>query len=197
MSVGLAATVIGLLVDTVEVMRLGKSIKRYIDQRRSSKGKIDIPKEEEKELRTLIGGEIGSKLVDTFISYVENGSTDPLMEVISGIEDRRSVDVSVDVIGRNPEIMYRRQFGKYPEYVYKYSTGGLDLKEFPVVATSVAKFLELVNNLHPVAKKRLILSTPVVLGFQIGQLIGSTAKFYPLHLVRDSGYGEVEPVIRF
>ncbi len=198
MAVGLAATVIGLLVDSIEVIRLGRHVKDYIQRRRAgSSESIDIPQEQEAEIRGLIGGRIGSRLVDAFISYVEEGSYDPLMEVIDDVEKRKSVDTSVDLIGRNPEVMYRRQFGRDPDYVYKQTAGGLNTSDFPHAALSVAKFLELVSNLHPLAKKRVILVMPVVIGFQIGQLIGSTARFYPLHLVRDSGYVEVGPVIGF
>ena len=198
MAMSLAATVIGLLVDSVEVIKLGKQIRDYVSKRRAgSREAMDIPQDQEAKIRTLISGRIGSRLVDAFISYVEEGSYDPLMEVIDDVEKRESVDTSVDLIGRNPEVMYRRQFGRDPDYIYKYASGGLDTSEFPRVAVSVAKFLELVSNLHPLAKKRVILVMPVVIGFQIGQLVGSTARFYPLHMVRDSGYVEVGPVIRF
>lgn len=48
----------------------------------------------------------------------------------------------------------------------------------PILAALAVKFLELVNNPHPLARKRVILVMPVVLGFQIGRLVGSIAKFY-------------------
>ncbi len=196
MAVGLAATVIGLLVDSVEVIRLGRHVRDYLRRRRSGQGEgVDIPRDQEESMRTLISGRIGSRLIDAFISYLEGGTYDPLMKVIDEVEERKSVDTSVDLIGRNPEVMYRRQFGSDPDYVYKYTQRGLEVGDFPRVATSVAKFLELINNLHPLAKKRVVLVMPVVVGFQVGQLIGSTARFYPLHLVRDSGYVEVGPVI--
>ncbi|GEM_PF-3201573 len=199
MSIGLVTTVVGLLVDSVEVVRLGKELKGYLSRRKSSDERIDIPSDQEDRMKSLIGGVIGSKLVDAFISYVESGDPGPMMEVIDGVERRKEVSASIDVIGRNPEVMYRRQFGRDPDYIYKYvpDQGGLSVKEFPLVAFSSAKFLELINNLHPSAKKRLILSAPVILGFQIGQLVGTTAKFYPLHLVRESGYAEVSPVVRY
>lgn len=198
MAVSLAATVIGLLVDTVEMVRLGRGIRDYVAKRKKGiRERIDIPEDQESQIRTLIGGRLGSKLVNAFISYVEAGDTDPLLEVIDSVEDRELVDITVDIIGRSPEIMYKSQFKRDPDYVYKHVTNSLQLPEFPVVASSVAKFLELVNNLHPLAKKRVVLAMPVVTGFQVGQLVGSIAKFYPLHLVRGSGYVEVEPVIRF
>ncbi len=199
MAVGLVATVVGLLVDTVEVIRLGKGVRDYVSRRRKGfKDKVNIPRDQENRMRTLISGSIGSKLMNAFISYVERGDSDPLLEVIDGVERRELIDVSIDLIGRNPEVMYRSQFSRDPDYVYKYVVQeGLETRDFPLVASSSAKFLELVNNLHPSAKKRIILAMPVVVGFQVGQLIGSTARFYPLHMARGSGYEEVEPIIKF
>jgi len=198
MGIGLAATVIGLLADTVEVLRLGREFREYVrERRRGSKERVSLPEEQESKVRALIGGQIGSRLVDAFISYVEEGDSGPLTALIDEVEERDPVDVAVDVIGRNPEVMYRRQFKRDPDYIYKYAPGGLKVGEFPAVAVSVAKFLELINNLHPAAKKRVILATPVTVGFQVGQLVGTTAKIYPLHLVRGSGYAEVESVVRF
>ncbi len=72
----------------------------------------------------------------------------------------------------------------------------LDIKDFPIVEASVAKFPELVNNIHLLAKERIVLTAPVAMGFQVGQLVGSTAKFPPEY-GEGLGYGEVEPVIRF
>ena len=65
-----------------------------------------------------------------------------------------------------------------PDYIHRYSVGSLNVRKLPILAALAVKFLELVNNPHPLARKRVILVMPVVLGFQIGRLVGSIAKFY-------------------
>ncbi len=190
-------TIVGFLVDSIEVMKIFKGFRRYWEERKLGKEAITIPEDQERQLKKVYRGRIGSKIVEALIFYIENGDHRYLNEVLLSIDDVRQVDVVIDTIGRDPEIMYYRQFKKQPEYVYKYQGDGVKIEEFTRVSKSISKYLELIGNLHPSAKKRIILVTPVVMAFQIGQLIGSIVKYYPLHLDRERGYREVEAVIRY
>ncbi len=190
-------TIIGLLVDSIEVIKLFKGFRRYWEERNIGEGPINIPEDQERQLKSVYRGRIGSKIVEALILYIEKGDRRYLNETLLNIDEVRQVDVIVDTIGRDPEIMYYRQFKKQPEYMYKYRGNGVKIEEFARVSKSISKYLELISNLHPTAKKRIILVTPVAMAFQIGQLIGSIARYYPLHLDRERGYREVEAVIGY
>ena len=195
MYLGMALMAVDVLSSILEIMRMGKSMREAIKRRRSGySGSFDVPVEEESSLKAVIGGSLGSQLVSAFMTYVREGDLNPLKASINKISGEKEVDVVVDVLGRNPEVMYLSQFGREPHYLYKLGST-ITPDDFPTVSRGLAKFLEMVNNLHPKAKKRALLVTTVAIAFQAGQLIGGTAKYHLLHLDRGKGYVEVPAVI--
>ncbi len=195
MYLNMALTAIDALSLILEVMDLGKGIRNTVSRRRAGfSRKVELPAEEEFSVRAIVGGSLGSKLVSDFLTYVKEGDIEPLKRSIASISKEKEVDVVVDVLGKNPEIMYLSQFGREPHYLYKLD-GRITPDDFPSVSFGVAKFLEMVNSLHPGVKKRALLVTTVAIAFQVGQLIGGTAKYHLLHLDRGKGYVEVPSVI--
>jgi len=186
---------IGLLVDSYEALKLGVRLRKYI--RRMKEGKhVDVPREVEEDISRIYGGAIGSQVVSAFIKYIETGDEKPIESIIESYSNLDEVAITVDVTDRRPEVRFQAEYHRRPEYTYRLvREGGLKPEEFPMVAKSIGKLIQLTANIHPEAKKMLILSTPVALAFQVGQTIGTRYRIHLLHLHTPKGkYVEISPI---
>ena len=110
-----------------------------------------------------LSGSVGSRVIRAL--------SDP--GVVRELSELDSATLVVDLLGRNPELLYVHQYGSPPEYLLKrLETSPIEPREFPELASSVASALRLVSELHPRAKIRLLLVAPTALAFLAGALLG-------------------------
>lgn len=116
-----------------------------------------------------LGGDLGDGLLSAYKRFIE---TKDIVEIEEYLRKADSAEIIFVVeLSRSVEADVRIQFGRPVEYVVS-SVKEIDPAGFPEIALRVAGFLKTVNTVHKGPLIHLVLSTPVVLGFQIGQFVG-------------------------
>ncbi len=163
--------VIDALIQSVTTLILGKVISEASASKLKKRNQIITPETiKPHEMDISLGGDLGQELISAYKRFVETKDPLAVQEYLKMAGSDREIIFVVE-LSRTVEDDVRIQFGKSVEYVVS-SVREIDRAEFPEIAVRIANFLKVVNTVHKGPKIHLILSIPVVLGFQIGQFVG-------------------------
>ena len=187
--------VVDSLIESVTTLLLGKMISIAYKKGVKDKPKGLVSKAGDREdVSLILGGDLGENLILAYEEFIKTRDTQIIEEYINEAGLDREITFVVE-ISRRAEDDVRIQFGKSVEYVVS-SVREIDPGEFAEISARIAGFLKTINAVHKDPKIHLILSTPVVLGFQIGQFAGLSHYDIELYHFEKGRYAKVPSVRR-
>jgi hypothetical protein len=187
--------VIDAVIQSVTTLILGKVISGVSTGKIKKQNKVvtlESNSLEEKDIS--LRGDLGEDLLSAYKKFIETKDLLAIEEYLKKADSDREITFVVE-FSRIAEDDVRIQFRKPVEYVVS-SVREINPAEFPEIAVRIAGFLKMVNTVHNGPKIHLVLSLPVVLGFQIGQFVGLSHYNIELYHFEKGRYVNVPSVKR-
>jgi hypothetical protein len=139
-------------------------------------------------------GDLGEGLFRAWREFAETRDTRAIEGYVKRAQSDNEITLVVE-LSRRAEDDVRIQLGRSVEYVVS-SVGEIASNEFPHIAKRISDFIQTINTVHKGPAINLVLSMPVVLGFQIGQFVGLSHYNIGLYHFERGRYMKVPPIKR-
>jgi hypothetical protein len=139
-------------------------------------------------------GELGNDLMCAYKEFIQNNDITAINNYIQKAALENDITLVVE-FSRKIEEDVRIQLGRRVEYLISH-VEEIPLNAFPTIAKRVWNFVRTINTVHKGPKIQLFLSMPVVLGFQLGQLIGLSRYNIELFHFEKGRYSKIPSVKR-
>ena len=187
--------IIGSLIEGVTALILGKMITIAYRRRARDKSKgLLCQADEIRDISLILGGYLGENLISAYEEFMETRDAQKIEQYIKKVQSDEEITFVVE-LSRKAEDDVRIQLGRPVEYVVS-PLREMAPNEFPSLARRISGFIQTINTVHRGPMMHLVLSMPVVLGFQIGQFVGLSHYNVELYHFEKGRYLKVPSVER-
>ncbi|MER3447209.1 MAG: hypothetical protein C4291_10365 [Candidatus Dadabacteria bacterium] len=157
-------------VITIATKKQTKEMTNVISES-SYRGKDELYRmDETADIPLVLKGDLGESLICAYEEFIETKDTQTIEEYLKKVRSDKEITLAVE-ISRKTESDVRIQLERPVEYLVS-SVSEIVPNEFPSIARRISDFIQTINTVHKGPTIHLILSVPVVLGFQIGPFVG-------------------------